>query len=289
MNRPLGLALAALTGVQVGVALVVTRAIAGDVGPMQLGFLRYGVGVIVLLPFFLRGRYPPFARGDALPILGLGVVQFGALIALLNAAVTRISAGQAAVLFSTFPLMTMAVAAVTGHERLTLRKLAGGALSVLGVTLVIGVTRAPADVIGVVLALGAAFSGAVCAVLYRPYIARYPTLQIGTLAMIAAVAALLPASLFEAPLSDIARFPAPVWAGVLFIGLSSGAGYVLWLSALRHAAPTEATLLMGLSPIVAAALGWLWLHEPMGAAGLAGIALVLGGIALALTGQRRGA
>ena len=287
-NRPLGLILAALTGVQVGLALVVTRAISGEVGPMQIAVLRYGVGVLVLLPFFLRGRFKPVARADLLPVLGLGIVQFGVLIALLNASVARIAAGQAAVIFATFPLLTMALAAALGQERLTLRKLAGGALAVTGVALCLGVSQAPADLPGALLALGAAASGAVCAVLYRPYLARYPTLQIGTIAMIAAVVALLPAAAWEAPLAAMAQFSGGAWAGVIFIGLSSGAGYVLWLSALRHAAPTEATLFMSLSPIVAALVGWLALDERVGAGGWAGIALALAGLALALTGRNRG-
>jgi len=289
LNRPLGLAAAALTGVQVGLALVVTRAIAGDVGPMQLALLRYGVGVLVLLPFFLRAGFAPLERRDVVPVLGIGIVQFGVLVVLLNASVQRISAGQAAVIFATFPLLTMGVAAILRQERLTIRKLSGGILSVLGVAICLGVTHAPADPAGVAFALGAALAGAVCAVLYRPYLTRYPTLQIGTLAMIAAVLALLPASLFEAPLTAISGFSGSVWAGVLFIGLSSGAGYVLWLTALRHAAPTEATLLLSLSPVVAAMAGWIWLAEPVGATGFGGIALVLAGIALALTGRRIGA
>ncbi|WP_205123518.1 DMT family transporter [Marimonas lutisalis] len=286
MNRPLGLIAAALTGVQVGLALVVTRAIATEVGPMQIALLRYAVGVLVLLPFFLRGRFAPVRRRDLAPVLALGVVQFGVLVALLNASVQRISAGQASVLFATFPLLTMAVAAALGQERLSVRKLSGGALSVVGVALCLGVSHMPSEPAGVALALGAALAGAVCAVLYRPYLPRYPTLQIGTLAMIAAVLALLPASLLEAPLGDIAGFAGHVWGAMLFIGLSSGAGYVLWLTALRHAAPTEATLLLSLSPVVAAATGWLWLGERVGWTGSVGIALVLAGIALALTGRR---
>jgi drug/metabolite transporter (DMT)-like permease len=285
VNRSLGLSMAALTGVQVGLALVVTRGVAGQVGPLQIGLLRYAVGVIVLLPFFLRLRAVPLARGDVLPVLALGVVQFGVLIALMNLAVTRITAGQAAVLFATFPLMTIAVAAALGQDRLGLRKLAGAAISVVGVAVCLGVTPAPTDPLGVVLALGAALAGAVCAVLYRPYLARYPTLQIGTIAMVAAVAALLPASLFEAPLASMLAFPAPVWAAVIFIGLSSGAGYVLWLTALRHAGAGESTLLLSLSPVVASLGGWLWLGEPLGPAFLAGVALVLAGIALALTAR----
>ena len=116
MNRPLGPTAAALTGVQVGLALVVTRAIADRVGPLQLGLLRNAVGV-VLLPFFLRARHAAIARRDLLPVLALRVVQFGLLIALLNASVQRISAAHAAVIFATFPLLTMAVSAARAEIR----------------------------------------------------------------------------------------------------------------------------------------------------------------------------
>ena len=284
MSRRLGLVAAALTGVQVGLALVVTRGIYGALGPTQIAVLRYAIGAAVLLPFFLAARFAPLARRDVLPVLGLGVIQFGLLIALLNASVTRITAGQASVIFATFPLLTMALAVGLRREAFDMRKLVGAAISVLGVALCLGVDAAPADPLGVAMALGAAGSGAVCAILYRPYLARYPTLQVGTLAMIAAVAALLLPGLLEGmPELPVVRL---VWAGVLFIGLSSGAGYLLWLTALRHAAATEATFLLGLSPIVASLAGALWLDEPLTAQGLAGVGITLGGIALALSARR---
>lgn len=286
MSRALGLAAAALTGVQVGLAMVATRALGGALGPMTLAGMRYAIGVAVLLPFFLSLRAPRLAPGDRLPVLALGAVQFGLLIALLNAGLERVTAAQGAVLFSVFPLLTMGLGALLGVERLGRLRVLGGALSVAGIAICLGASTAPGDPTGVALVLGAALSGAVCAVLYRPYLRRYPTLQVGTWAMIAAVAALVPGAAWEAPGPAVAALPPLGWALVLFVGLSSGAGYILWLTALKHAEPSEATILLGLSPITAALTGWALLSEPLTAGFGLGLALALAGVSLAVFPRR---
>ncbi|MFD2855253.1 EamA family transporter [Seohaeicola zhoushanensis] len=73
---------------------------------------------------------------------------------------------------------------------------------------------------------------------------------------------------------------------MLFIGLSSGAGYLLWLSALKHAPASEATILMGLSPVTAVLVGHAVLDEPLTAGFAAGLALVLLGVSLAVLARR---
>jgi drug/metabolite transporter (DMT)-like permease len=65
---------------------------------------------------------------------------------------------------------------------------------------------------------------------------------------------------------------------VLFIGFSSGVGYFLWLWALGHASPTRVTAFLALSPITAALLGGLLLHEPVTTGSLLGLALVALGL-----------
>jgi drug/metabolite transporter (DMT)-like permease len=142
-------------------------------------------------------------------------------------------------------------------ERFSVLRLAGAGLSVLGIAICLGAGPLPGSITGAGLVLLAAVCGAVCAIYYRPYLQRYPTLQIGTLAMLAAVVVLIPGSLLESPLPALVALPGSAWAVVVFIGLSSGAGYLLWLTALKHAAPSEATILLGLSPLTAALTGWL--------------------------------
>ena len=128
----------------------------------------------------------------------------------------------------------------------------------------------------------AALTGALCAVGYRPYLARYPTLAVGWRAMAAATVALLPAVVWEGGFGALPALGPTEWGLIAFIGTASGAGYVLWLTALRHAPASQATLLLGLSPLAALLLDWAWLGEVPGAGVLMGLPLVLAGLALAL-------
>jgi drug/metabolite transporter (DMT)-like permease len=279
---------AALTGVQVGAALVATRFIVGEVGPVTLALLRYAVALAVLVPFQMRRSWVPVARGDLWPMLALGVGQFGVLVALLNWGVARVPASLGALIFATFPLLTLILAVLWGCEQPSWSKVLGTGLSIGGVALTLGGSLFLGHGVhwgGALAVFGAALTGAVCAVLYRPYLMRYPTLQVGTLAMLAAVVALAVLAVPEAPLAAIQALPLRAWSVVVFIGLSSGAGYLLWLSALRHATPTQATVLLGLSPVTAAILGVGLLGEPFSVTLLLGLLAVLAGAMLASRGR----
>src|SRR5262245_18567415 len=75
---------AALTGVQVGAAIVATRLVVDQAGTASLAFLRYLIGVgCPAAPAILAGR-TRFDRRDLPPIALLGVAQFGLPIGLLN-------------------------------------------------------------------------------------------------------------------------------------------------------------------------------------------------------------
>ncbi len=294
MSEARGLLAAAATGVQVGAAMVATRALAGELGPVTLALARYAVALAVLLPVFLARPRQRVAGRDLGPMLLLGVAQFGLLIALLNWGLERIPASRGALIFATFPLLTLMLAAALGRERPSWAKALGTLVSLAGVALTLGegLMQAGGGLAGGSLAgglavLAAAAVGAGCAVFYRPYLLRYPVLQVGTLAMAAAVGALALFALPERPLASLLRLGPRAGLLVLFIGLSSGVGYLLWLTALRHTTPTRATVLLGLSPVTAALFGPLLLGERPGAALWLGLALVLAGAGLASRGGWR--
>jgi drug/metabolite transporter (DMT)-like permease len=118
--------------------------------------------------------------------------------------------------------------------------------------------------------------------LYRPYLRRYPTLPVSAFAMLAAVGFLAVLAAGEGFFAAPPRFTPGGWLAVLFIGVSSGLGYYLWLWALTHATPTRVTVFLALGPVTATGLGALLLGEPVSAATIAGIALVALGLWLAL-------
>jgi drug/metabolite transporter (DMT)-like permease len=277
-------AAAATTGVQVGAAMVATRFVVDQTGPASLALLRYVVGFCCLLPFVLRaGEWRRFDGRDWLPIGLLGITQFGILIALLNYGLRFIPSGRAALIFATFPLLTMVIAASLGYERFTLAKTLGVLLTMAGVGVALGEKAlVPGGGThlwrGEIAVFASALSGAVCSVLYRPYVRKYPTLQVSAFAMLASVVFLAVLAHGEDFFGSLPRITAAGWAAIAFIGFSSGVGYYLWLWALKHASATRVTVFLALSPLTAAGLGALVLGEhvsPLAALGLAFVALGL--------------
>jgi drug/metabolite transporter (DMT)-like permease len=181
--------------------------------------------------------------------------------------------------------MTMIIAASLGRERLSRMKIAGVLLTIVGVGMALGerlITQSTAgEWLGALLVLAAALCGAICSVLYRPYLARYPTLPVGAWAMLASVVFLAAPAGLEGLFTEMPRVGPGGWMAVLFIGLSSGAGYVLWLWALKHATPTRVTVFLSLSPITAALLGVSFLGEPFTPGVLLGLTGVAAGLWLA--------
>jgi len=280
---------AALVGIQVGACIAGSRWLVSDLGPLSLAFLRYAIALATLLPMlaWVGGARASLARltaGDAVRVGLLGIVQFGVLMALLNLGLKHVDAGLGALLFATFPLMTLALATAAGYERFDALLAAGVLLSIVGVGVALGVRTAAwggaGFALGVACVLGAALCGAGCSVLYRPLLHRHATLPLGTLAMAAAVAALAPAAAAEGLFRRAQVISLVQWAVVVAIGLSSGVGYWAWLWALKHTAPTKATTFLALSPVTAALIGMFGLGEPISAGLVGGVGCILLGLLL---------
>ena len=283
MARFLAAAAAAATGVQVGSAMVATRFVVDQTGPTSLALLRYAIGFCCLLPVVWLSAGPVrFARRDVLPIALLGITQFGILIALLNYGLRFVPSARAALIFATFPLLTMVLAAALGHERLTLPKILGVLLTIAGVGVALGEKALQGgggqEWVGELAVFASALSGAVCSVLYRPYLRKYPALPVSAFAMLASVGFLAILAAGEGFFVSPPHFTPGGWLAIVFIGLSSGVGYYLWLWALGHAPATQVTVFLALSPITAAGLGALFLGEAISAASAVGLACVALGL-----------
>lgn len=284
---------AAGTGIQVGAAMVATRYVVDAAGPGSLGFLRYLVGLICLLPALWWRPWQRIAARDLLPIGLLGVGQFAALMVLLNYSLLHITAARASLLFSTFPLMTMILSGLLGRERFTTAKVGGSLLTFAGVAIALGgaaMTAQPEQGsvwLGTLSALGAALCGAICSIFYAPYVGRYSALHVTSFAMFVAVLALAGVAGAEGFFLASPRFTLGETAAIVFIGVSSGVGFFLWVYALGNAPPTLVTLFLGLGPVTAAMGGTALLGEPLPVAALLGLSCVLAGLWWALKPEQK--
>ncbi|MES2633751.1 MAG: DMT family transporter [Pseudomonadota bacterium] len=301
---------AAGASVLVGAGIVASRYALVEVLPLTLAMIRYAIGFACLAPFALKDvgalfpgevagiDQPPHglriesamtSRSDIVALAALGIGQFGVLIALLNFGLRHVGAAQAAFIFSLFPLLTMVLSAVLGRERITALLLGGVTLSIAGVALALSPRLAAASSghwWGELAVAASALTGAICTVLYRPYLQRYPTVPVSAFAMLASVIALAFIAIGEGWPSRIFSFSAQAWGAMLFIGVSSGIGYFWWLYALKNEAPTRVTVFLALNPVTATLLGWLLLGESVQVVALPALVLIALGLGLATRGAR---
>jgi len=272
--------------VLVGATIVATRSVVGSTGPTTLTFLRYAVGASILVPVAVAtGRFR-LAAADRVPVALLGIGQFGVLVLLLNWSLVYISAARAAVLFATMPLVTLVLASLLRQERASARRTVGVLGTIAGVAAVLvdapGVPPAAGGPwVGDLFALGSALTGAVCSLLYRPYLDRYSALTVGAPAMLASAGVLGVLAAGNGLFATIGQLTSADWLAILFIGSSSAVAYLLWLWALMSTSATNVTMFLAVGPVTAAALGALALHEPITVGTCIGASLVIGGVVLA--------
>jgi DME family drug/metabolite transporter len=168
----------------------------------------------------------------------------------------------------------------------TLLAVAGGALVAQGHA---GVVRIDAS--GVLLCLAAGFTYASYTLLAKD-LSRHGTPSRTTLRVFGTAAVVaLPAAWLIAPagVGGVLTSGAAVWLVVLYLGVvATGVAYLLFSNALRHISGATGVALAQAEPLTAFTLAVVVLGEPLGIAGLVGMASIMAGLALVVAGERRG-
>ena len=255
-----------------------------DLPPLTVVFGRVGVAAIVLLGYVLAtGRTIP-----ASPRLWLGFLAMGALNGLIPYTLivwgqVRIDSGLAAILIAMTPLFTVLLAArLTSEEPLTLPRIGGVALGVVGVGFLVGpdaLRGLSAAEVGQGAVLLAALSYA-CAGIYGRRSMR------GVSPIVAATGQITASTVLVAPLALIVDRPWTLEPGLATAGailgiavLSTAVAYLIYFRVLATAGATNVLLVTFLQPIGALALGALVLGEALSWNLFAGMALIFAGIA----------
>ena len=287
MHERFGVGVAILSSALGGVAAVATRYLIASADPFTLAAIRFGGGVICLLPLalLLRVRFPPWR--DWAAVAGLGFMFFAVFFVFYNVALAHTTVARGTLALSTLPLMTMIAGALLRVEGLSLRKTLGILLAMLGVaaSLVTALTDAPPGAWrGDLIMIGATLCMALYNVWTRPFIQRSSALGFVTATMGVGAAALIIVSAYQGGGAMVARFAPDQWIAAIYLGAGGGAlAFFLWVYALQQASPSRVANTMTVNPFVSGLLAALILHEPITVQLAAGLAAVCAGLWIATT------
>ena len=257
-------------------------------GAFTLLTLRFLLAAAILLPILAISRAPwPRSWADTghIAVAGL-LLNVGCLGSCFYAISLGLPGGIVAVIGGLQPLLTGVLAGTFLGEKVSARQWLGLSLGFAGIVMVLSdklsLGNAPAHA---VVAAFLGLAGITLATLYQKRFCANVPLRGGAVIQLAAASALtLPIAVYG---EGFAVHWSPqlvltlVW---LAIALSIGALMLLWALVKRGAAAKVSSLFY-LTPPTTAVMAWLLFDERFGAVALAGMAVVVAGVALATREQ----
>ena len=270
------LALAAIWGSSFMFITIALR----DLAPSTLILLRMGFGALALA-LYVRVAGLPLSRlrPYAAPLALLALINTAVPFFLIAWGQQYIDSGLAAIFNASAPLFTALFAIpIDRTQRVTGTRLAGILLAFGGVVLLVGFELSGGEraVAGALAVVGAA----ACYGIGGLYAGRR---FVGLPAPLVALGSLVWATLFVLPVGA-AEASMPGWdasLSVLYLGVAAtGVAYLLYFGLIAGAGASKAVLVTYLVPSLALLYGAIFLDEEITAIALAGLALVLAGVAL---------
>lgn len=259
-----------------------------ELPPLTVVLLRVAIAACVMLPvvWWLGQRLPTAARAW-LPFLGMGLLNNVLPFSLIFYGQTHITVGLSSVINALTPLFTVLVMAGFREERLTAYRVLGVVLGVVGVAVLrgAGYDLADAQVLGIGLCMGAALSYGFAGLWGRRYLATVPPVTSATCQLICSAAVMAcVVAVVDRPWELGMPSVAVVWAILALAVLGTALAYIVFFTLLVRAGASNVMLVTLLIPVIAIALGAVFLGEAVHASEVAG-ALVIGAGLLCIDGR----
>lgn len=258
--------------------------------PLSATLFRYIVALAFLAALLPIRRPNLRVRiGDVPQFLLLGFFGIAGYHFFFFLSVRFTEVANTAIINGLSPAVTAVLAALLIGERLARRQIAGVALVVAGVTVLVSNGDIAALVrrdvhSGDALMLVAVLCWAAYAIRIPKLSKRYSILTITLYATVSGVAILLvlPQTWTETPVAHLRLSTGAARWAIVYMGVAaSGIGYLLYNASITRIGPSRtAAVVYGLVPIWVSALGWIAFGEPVTVVSAVSVLLVGGGLAL---------
>jgi drug/metabolite transporter (DMT)-like permease len=263
-----------------GVPYLLIKVAVEDMSPALLVLARTAVAALILLPIAAaRAELRPAFRHWR-PVVAFAAIEIALPWLLLGEAETQISSSLTGLLIAATPLIGTAIAVTTGaRERLSLDRVLGLLLGVVGVAAIVGVSVEGARFLPIVEVGLVALCYAVGPVILQRWLTGVPALGVIAASLAVTAVAYVPVVAFSSPQLDPS---AEAIGSVLGLAVVCTAlAFLLFFALIAEIGPVRATVITYVNPAVAAVLGVVVLSEELTVGMGVGFVLVLAGSVLA--------
>lgn len=254
-----------------------------EFAPLAFAWLRIG-GAALILSVFMRGG-EPLSREDARRVTGFAVLGVAINATLFIAGLALTTVQTAAVLITAIPVFAAGAAIVLGHEAASAQRLGGIALAGAGALLAVGgegFTGSWRSVAGAGMIILNCLSYALYLVISKPVMARLPAKRVVARMFAIGAVLLLPVCAWSLWHQEWNRVSPRAWIVLLLSILGPTVlAYLLNAWALRYADSSLVAAYTYVQPVLAAALGAVFLGEPIRVVAIVAAAMIFSGVWLA--------
>jgi drug/metabolite transporter (DMT)-like permease len=266
---------------------VIARIALREIPPLLAASLRAMLAGALLLPlYWWKGRQRDRERWTSreMPmLLLLGAVGVSGNQLFFLSGLDRTSTGHASVLIGLTPLMVLLISAAMGQELLTARRMLGMTIAIAGIG-VLQLSRGGgghATLLGDALILAAGGTFAAFTVIGKKLTTRHGGLTVNTFAYLGGGALLLPVVAWYWEQFSFSGVSAPAWLSLLYMAVfPSALCYLIFYYALTYIPASRVSSFGYLQPLMATALGVMFLGDVISSPLVAGGSLVLTGVYL---------
>lgn len=274
-------ALIMLCAILFGFQFIAFKEAFDGVGPVTLLAARTFIALPLMFAIMRWARVPIRAgRKDLLLVAVPAALLMGSQIFFMFG-VHRLAAGLTSTIISTTPIFSLVLGFLFAIERVSLFGVLGTMAGIAGVAIATGAATGDVDSLGLALILGSNFSYGLSLVVLKRLALRVSSAMF-LIVMLAETALVL------TPLAGALEGFSVTWTwkvtlAVLYIGtLAQAVAYIGVLTLMRLSGVFQSTLVTPLIPVWAIFFAVLLLGEPLLGRELAGGALIVGGVVLAI-------
>jgi drug/metabolite transporter (DMT)-like permease len=259
----------------------------GGLGPFNVAALRFLLASIVLAPIvpLVRASWPS-TRTEWTLVVWVGLVLFAADYGLIYWGEQFLDSGLTSILFALLPLVTIGFAHLyVPGDRITGRKLAGSVLAFAGIVALFGdrIRLDPAGLGPMLAIVASTVCAAAAGVATKRHGGNLHPASLNAPAMLIGAAALAAASLAAGDGLVLPR-DAPTWSAILYLAIAGSViTFLGYFTLLKSWSVTSLSFISVFTPAIALFLGFVFLDERPTISSGVGAALILGGVALALS------
>ncbi|WP_422479095.1 DMT family transporter [Pleomorphochaeta sp. DL1XJH-081] len=256
----------------------------------QFGGIRmlFAFPLMIYLAFFLPGRIR-FSKKDFVGIMAVGIAGLGVFQTLFPIGIDETSTPLGGILMATMPIQVVIISLLFRLEKPTWKAIAGILLTIVGlaiITIAAGESSSHEDttIRGILFVVLAELGYGINTTFLRPYMRRYPPLQVTGLAMATSVIMYELVYLSEMRALDFTTLPPVAWLTTIYSGLIAFLlANVMWNLSVKRIGSTQVAVYGNLPPVVVLILSALIFQDLLNIVQMLGSLIILTGVILAQT------